>query len=229
MTIPKHLVIFPDGNGRWAKQKGLPEIFGYKKGYENMVKFCLACNKRGIKTLTIFGFTTENWLRGSKGVNFLLKLLEKKLISDLKKYAKREDVQKLGVHVRVIGQKEKLPESLRRIIEHIEEMTKNNSSLFLNLAISYGGKWDILQAVKRIIKDKIPAEKIEENLFESYLSTAGLPNPDFIIRTGGDMRLSNFALWQSARSELYFTPKMWPAFTEKDLDQALAEFSRRKS
>ena len=129
--------------------------------------------------------------------------------------------------MRVIGQREPLPKSLREAIVKTEGATKNNSSLFLNLAISYGGRWDILNAVKKIIHSGVSAEEVNEKLFESYLSTAGLPNPDLIIRVGGEMRMSNFVLWQAAYSELYFCPKLWPDFTEQDLDTAFEEFDKR--
>ena len=128
----------------------------------------------------------------------------------------------------MIGQKERLPEDAKKAIEVAEKATENNTNLHLNLAISYGGKWDILNAVKKIIDDKIPSEKIDETLFESYLSTAGLPSPDLIIRAGGEMRLSNFVLWQAAYSELYFSPKLWPDFTSHDFDLAMEEFSNRQ-
>ena len=227
MKVPQHVVLFPDGNGRWVKQNKLPLLAGYKKGYENLVDFCYWCKNREVKVLTVFGFTTKNWSRPQKFLNLLFKLLEKKLVINIEKYLKSDELQKLGVRVRIIGQKERLPKSLQKLIGTVEEATKNNSNLFLNLAIGYGGRWDILQAVKKIVQDKIPAEKIDEKLFESYLSTFGLPDPDFIIRTGGDMRLSNFALWQSASTELYFTQKLWPDFTEQDLDIAFAEFNKR--
>ena len=135
--------------------------------------------------------------------------------------------KKIGVRIRVIGQKEKLSKLLQKEIAKMEEATKNNKKLYLNLCVSYGGKWDILQAAKKIAEEKIPAKKINEKLFSKYLSMAGLPDPDFIIRTGGDRRLSNFALWQSAYSELYFSPKFWPDFNEQDLDIALENFSKR--
>lgn len=221
MQIPKHIVLFPDGNRRWAKQKGIASLEGHKKGYENLMDFSEWCKNRGVKVLTAFGFSTENWNRAKEEVDYLMRLLEAGLIENLKKDDKE------GVKVRVIGQKERLPESLQKAIERVENETKNNDKLFLNLAISYGGKWDILQAVKKIVEEKIPAEKIDEELFESYLSTASLPSPDFIIRVGGEKRLSNFVLWQAAYSELYFCPKFWPDFTEQDLNEALAEFDRR--
>ncbi len=219
--IPQHIVLFPDGNRRWAKQKGIASLDGHMQGYKNLVDFSEWCKNRGVKALTAFGFSTENWSRSEEEVNYLMKLLEKCLVDNLEKY--NQD----GVRVRIIGQKERLPESLQKVIKTTEESTVKNSSLNLNLAISYGGKWDILQAVKKIIEEKIPAEKIDEKLFENYLSTNGLPAPDLIIRAGGEMRLSNFVLWQAAYSELYFSPKLWPDFTEQDLDLALEEFNRR--
>jgi len=222
MNIPKHIVLFPDGNRRWARQKGLNTLEGHKQGYNNLLDFSEWCKNRGVKALTAFGFSTENWNRSPEEVAYLMKLLEDCLVDNIKKY--QED----GVRVRVIGQKERLPKSLQKAIEKAEEATKKNSSLFLNLAISYGGRWDIVNATKKIIEEGVPPEKIDEKLFESYLSTAGLPDPDFIIRAGGEMRMSNFVLWQGAYSELYFSPKFWPDFAEQDLDQALAEFDRRQ-
>ena len=174
-----------------------------------------------MKVLTAFGFSTENWNRSKEEVSYLMKLLESCLADNLEKYKKDQ------VRVRVIGQKDRLPEPLQNAINTVENETKNNSKLFLNLAISYGGKWDILQAVKKIIKNKVPADKVDEKLFESYLSTAGLPTPDLVIRAGGEKRMSNFVIWQTAYSELYFSPKLWPDFTEQDLDLALEEFDRR--
>ena len=221
MNIPNHIVLFPDGNRRWAKQKGLASLLGHQKGYENLLDFSEWCKNRGVKVLTAFGFSTENWNRSKEEVNYLMRLLENCLVDNLDKYAKD------NVRVRVIGQKEKLPELLQNAIKKTEEATANNSSLFLNLAISYGGKWDILNAFKNIVKEGTEPDKIDEKLFENHLSTAGLPAPDFIIRAGGEMRMSNFVLWQAAYSELYFSPKLWPDFTEQDLDTALAEFDRR--
>lgn len=222
MNVPNHIVLFPDGNRRWAKQKGLASLLGHRNGYENLLDFSEWCKNRGVKTLTAFGFSTENWNRSKEEVDYLMKLLEDGLISNLAKYDKE------GVRVRVIGQRDRLPKSLQEAIKKTEEATKNNSKLFLNFAISYGGKWDILNAVKNIVKEGIDPDKIDEKLFEDHLSTAGLPAPDFIIRAGGEMRMSNFVLWQAAYSELYFSPKLWPEFTEQDLDTALAEFDRRQ-
>jgi undecaprenyl diphosphate synthase len=221
MHIPQHIVLFPDGNRRWAKEKGLNSLEGHKKGYENLLDFSNWCKDRGVKVLTAFGFSTENWNRTEEEVSYLMKLLENGLVNNLGKDKKD------GVKVKVIGQKERLPQSLQDAIKRVEEETKDNTNLHLNLAISYGGKWDILNAVKNIVKEGIEVDKIDEKLFEDHLSTAGLPNPDFIIRAGGEMRMSNFVLWQAAYSELYFCPKFWPDFTEQDLDIALTEFDRR--
>jgi undecaprenyl diphosphate synthase len=219
--IPQHIVLFPDGNRRWAKQRGINTLEGHKQGYNNLLDFSEWCKKKGVKVLTAFGFSTEIWNRSKEEVNYLMKLLESCLIDNLAKYDRD------GVRVRVIGQRDRLPKSLQEAIKKTEEATKNNSNLFLNLAISYGGKWDILNAVKKIVKEGIPVEEIDEKLLENHLSTAGLPDPDLIIRAGGEMRMSNFVLWQAAYSELYFSPKFWPDFTEQDLDIALTEFDKR--
>ena len=221
MNIPQHIVLFPDGNRRWARQRGIHTLEGHKQGYNNLLDFAEWCKNREVKVLTAFGFSTENWNRTAEEVDYLMKLLESCLLDNSAKYDKD------GVRVKVIGQRERLPKSLQEAIEKTEEATKNNTNLFLNLAISYGGKWDILNAIKNIVKEGIRADQIDEKLFESHLSTAGLFMPDFIIRAGGEMRMSNFVLWQAAYSELYFSPKFWPDFTEQDLDIALAEFDRR--
>ncbi len=221
--IPYHIVLFPDGNRRWAKERGLPTLQGHWQGYQNLLKFCRWCQKKGVKVVTAFGFSTENWNRSKREVSYLMKLLEKG-ISD-KSHIK--DLQKYQVKVKIIGQKKKLPESLQKAIIRIEDLTKNNKELQLNLAISYGGRWDITQAVQKIVRKKIPASKITVGLIDQHLSTAGLPDPDLIIRAGGEQRLSNFVLWQGAYSELYFPKKYWPAFTEKDLGKALREYGRR--
>lgn len=220
--IPQHIVLFPDGNRRWAKKRGLPSLKGHQQGYKNLLDFGNWCRTRGVKVLTAFGFSTENWKRSKQEVNYLMKLLEMGLLQSLKEF------QKDGVRVKIIGEREKLPKSLKKAIDVIEDATKHNKKLHLNLAVSYGGKWDILNAVKQIVKEKVPAEKINEAMMDSYLSTAGLPAPDLIIRAGGEMRLSNFVLWQAAYSELYFSDKLWPDFNEKDLDIAFKEFDKRQ-
>lgn len=218
---PQHIVLFPDGNRRWAKNKGMASFKGHEQGYKNLLDFGNWCRDRDVKVLTAFGFSTENWKRSKQEVNYLMKLLEVGLLQSLSKF--QED----GVKVKIIGERERLPKSLMKAIEVVESATKDNKKLHLNLAVSYGGRWDILDAFKKIIKEKIPVEKINEVMFDNYLSTAGLPAPDLIIRPGGEKRLSNFVLWQAAYSELYFSDKLWPDFKEKDLDLAFEEFDRR--
>ncbi len=222
MNIPQHIVLFLDGNRRWAKNKGIDSLKGHYQGYKNIIDICEWCKNRGVRVLTAFGFSTENWNRSESEVNYLMGLLEKGLYESLGKF-KKDDVK-----VKIIGQKERLPKSLQSIIKTVESETEGNKTLHLNLAVSYGGRWDILNAVKKIAEEKVPVENITEELFESYVSTAGLPNPDFVIRPGGEMRLSNFLLWQIAYSELYFSPKLWPDFTKEDMDLALEEFDRRQ-
>ena len=221
--IPTHLGIIIDGNRRWAKKRGLPTLIGHKKGLDKVKKVGEWCKKRGIKILTFYTFSTENWNRSKKEVSYLMKLLggafSKKNIREL---------NKKKIKLQVIGQKERLPKSLQNRIKEAEELTKNNKEGVLNLAISYGGRPEIIQAVKNIIKKKISADRISEEVINQNLWTAGLPYPDFIIRTGGEQRLSNFLIWQSAYSEFYFTKKYWPEFNEEDLDKALFDFSRRQ-
>lgn len=221
MNIPKHIVLFPDGNRRWAKQQQITSLEGHMQGYRNLTDFTEWCKKRGVKILTAFGFSTENWNRSEEEVNYLMKLLEKGLLESLERFHKN------NVKVRIIGQKDRLPQPLKEAIKKVEEATKDYTDFCLNLAISYGGKWDIVEATRKIIEEKIPAEKIDEALFENHLSTSGLDMPDLVIRAGGEMRLSNFVLWQAAYAELYFSPKMWPDFTEGDLDIAIEEFDKR--
>jgi len=221
MNIPQHIVLFPDGNRRWAKGRGLKTLEGHTKGYDNLVTFAADCQDRGVKVLTAFGFSTENWKRSPEEVAYLMRLLEKGLFQLLDKFKTR------NIRLRVIGQKDRLPDSLKKAVDIVEEETKNNTGFVLNLAISYGGKWDILQAVQKAIKNGVSATDIDEKSFETLLSTSGLPDPDLVIRAGGEMRLSNFVLWQAAYAELYFSPKMWPDFAKEDFDVALAEFDRR--
>jgi len=222
--VPYHLGLITDGNRRWARKRGLPPLAGHTAGRKNFRRILLHCEKRGIKVLTVYGFSTENWKRSETEVKFLMKLFEEGL-SD------KGDIGKLhkeGVRIKIIGQRNRLPHSLQKVIEKIENLTKDNKKFHLNLAVSYGGQWDICNAVQKIIKDKIPTEKITKDLISDYLSTADLPPPDLIIRAGGERRLSNFLLWQSAYSELYFSEKLWPAFSKEDLDKALEEYAGRE-
>lgn len=226
--IPRHIVLFPDGNRRWARERGLDIIEGHRAGYEKLIQFCEWCKKRGVQVLTAFGFSTENWNRPMREVKYLMKLLEEGLRENFSKKSKKKEIADLGVKVRVIGQKERLPQSLQKTIFEVEEYTKDNENFFLNLAISYGGRWDIVQATRKIIETGVDPRILNEELFAQYLSTNGLPEPDLVIRAGGEKRFSNFLLWQCAYSELYFCSKYWPDFTEKDLDEALTEYAHRQ-
>lgn len=221
MNIPKHIVLFPDGNRRWALQNNLSVTEGYLVGKNKFNDFFGWCKKRGVKFITVFGFSSENWKRPQEQVNFLMNIFEKYLEEGI------DDFNKEGVKVVIIGQKHKLSEKLQQVVEKVEKSTENNHQMQINLAVSYGGKWDIIQAIQRIIKDGVDPSKINEETFDNYLSTAGLPDPDLVIRAGGEMRLSNFLLWQAAYSELYFSDKLWPDFTENDLDLAILEFNKR--
>ncbi len=215
----RHLGIILDGNRRWAREKGLPAFEGHKKGLEKVKKVIQWCKERGVETLTLFVFSTENWKRPKIEVNYIMGLAKKALSTDLK------EVSKQGIKVRVIGQREKLPKAVRMVIKRAEESTKKNKKMTLNFALSYGGRGEIVQAVKNIIKKKTPVSKITEDLISKNLWTTDL---DLIIRTGKEQRISNFLIWQAAYSELYFFKKYWPDFSKRDLDKALLEYVRRQ-
>jgi undecaprenyl diphosphate synthase len=221
--IPKHLGIIIDGNRRWAKQKGLLTFNGHYSGREKVRKIGRWCKERGIKILTIYGFSTENWKRSKIEVNYLMKLINESLSGDCLK-----EMQEDKIKIQIIGLRQRLPKFLQKTIEKAEELTKNNKAMLFNLALNYGGRMEIVEAIKKIILKKIPLKEITEELVAENLWTKGLPAPDLIIRTAGEQRLSNFLTWQSAYSELYFTQKYWPDFEEKDLDEALEEYDRRQ-
>lgn len=221
--IPYHLGIIIDGNRRWARKRGLLTLEGHRRGLDKVGKVGEWCRKRGIKILTLYIFSTENWNRSKKEVSYLMKLFARALSKK-----KIEELLQKGIKLQVIGQKERLPQFLQKKIKEAERLTKNNKEGILNLAISYGGRSEIISAVKNIIEKKIPAQKITEDLISKNLWTTGLPYPDLIIRTGGEQRLSNFLTWQSAYSEFYFTKKYWPEFTEKDLNRALNGYGHRQ-
>jgi len=217
--IPFHLGIILDGNRRWAKERELPPFEGHKKGIQKVKEMARWCKNRGVKILTLFVFSTENWKRPEKEVNFLMRLASRFFNENIKELAKEK------VKIRAIGQLEKLPKSLQKSIKKAEESTKNNKEMTLNFALSYGGRTEIVEAMKKILKKKIPLEKITEDTISQNLWTSDL---DLIIRTGKEQRLSNFLIWQAAYSELYFCPKYWPDFNEKDLEEAFEDFRTRK-
>ncbi len=216
-----HLGIIVDGNRRWAKKNKKPSIFGHKKGLDNVRELTKYIFSKGVKFITLYLFSTENWNRSKTEVSYLMKLFENSL--------SKKNIQELNdknIRVKIIGQKEKLSKKLQKKIEWVEKETKNNKKGQLNLCISYGGRPEIIQAIKKIIKEG--ASEITEKLVSDNLWTAGTPDPDLIIRTSGEQRLSNFLTWQSAYSELYFPNKYWPEFTKKDIDKALEEYDKRQ-
>jgi len=219
--LPKHIGIMIDGNRRWARKKKLPAFLGHKRGIERVVEIIDYAAKRGIKTLTLYGFSTENWKRSKKEVDYLMDLFTR----FARKYAYH--FKKKGIQFRHIGGLEELPEDLQKEIKEAQKLTKNNKKMVLNIALNYGGRDEMVRAIKKIVRKKISSEKINEKVIMNYLDTAGLPDTDFIIRTSGEMRLSNFLPFQGAYAELYFPKICWPDFTKKQFDLAIKEFQRR--
>jgi undecaprenyl diphosphate synthase len=218
---PRHVAIIMDGNGRWAKARGLPRTEGHRAGTENLRRILKACVEFGVEILTIYAFSTENWNRPRAEVRMLMRILESVIDREL------QELHESGVQIRHIGEIERIEPRLQRKIREACEFTKNNTRLILNVAFNYGGRDEIVQAVRRIVADKVPLEQIDEDLISSYMYTRDLPDPDLIIRTSGEMRTSNFLTWQGTYSEYYFTPKYWPEFDKEELRKALDEYARR--
>jgi len=219
--LPTHIAIVPDGNGRWAEQRGLPRLEGHRAGSENMRIIVEHLNKYHIKYVTLYGFSTENWSRPEDEVNGLFQILGDRIAKDVPK------LKRMRVRLRHIGRLGELPEQLQKTMIEAVESTKNNTGMTLNLAFNYGGRGEILEAAQRLVAEGIPPEKIDEELFNNYLYTAGSPDVDMLIRTGDELRLSNFLLWQTAYSEYYFTEVLWPDFGKEDVDKALLAYSQR--
>jgi len=212
-----------DGNRRWAKKNNLPTLEGHRRGYDKIKKVGKWCKEKGVKILTVWGFSTENWLRSKKEVEYLMRIF--KLALSKKEIAW---INKENIRLRIIGQKERFSKDIQKLMAEAERETKNNTGGILNLALSYGGRAELLEAVKKIAKDNIPAANITEKLISDNLWTAGQKDPDLIIRTSGERRTSGFLLWQSVYSELYFCKKFWPDFEEKDLDEAFLDYASRE-
>jgi len=210
-----------DGNGRWAKQRRLPRLMGHRAGTENTRRVLRACGEFGIEMVTLYGFSTENWQRPKNEVVGLFSIFENAVDREV------PELHRNGVRLRHLGRTEGLPERLINKIESATELTKDNDRLTLNLAFNYGGRAEIVDATRRIIAEGIDPAAIDEELFASYLYTAGLPDLDLFIRTGGEMRLSNFLLWQTAYAEYYTTPTYWPDFDEAELEKALIAYGQR--
>ena len=220
--VPVHVGIIMDGNGRWAQEQGRRRTYGHRAGVENIRRVLQASVRFGIQILTLYAFSTENWNRPRAEVNVLLNLLARALENEV------PELHKNGVRVNHIGRLERIPERLRRGVLNAIELTKSNDRLLLNVAFNYGGRTEVLDAVKRIIEDGIRPEALTEEVFERYLYTAGQPDPDLIIRTAGELRISNFLLWQGAYAEYYAAPVYWPDFDEAELYEALVEYNRRE-
>jgi undecaprenyl diphosphate synthase len=211
-----------DGNGRWAQQRGLSRQQGHRAGTENIRRIIQAFGERGVEVLTLYAFSTENWARPRREVNALMRLIPRVIERELK------ELHENGVRLVHVGDLEPLDERLRAKVLDAIELTKNNDRMTVALAFNYGGRAEIVEAMRRIAADAVPAERIDEALVASYLYTAGLPELDLLIRTAGDMRISNFLLWQAAYAELYFTPTLWPDFDEAEIERALDAYAQRE-
>ncbi|MCK4910217.1 MAG: isoprenyl transferase [Thermodesulfovibrionales bacterium] len=219
--IPKHVGFIMDGNGRWAKQRGLPRIEGHRRGAERARQLIRDADSLGIKAVTLYTFSMENWHRPKKEVGLLMKLLGGYLKKEL------ETLMEENVRFRAIGETWRLPDYIKDLIRTYEETTAENTGLTLVTAMSYGGRNEIIRAVRKAIESGMAADEVTEESFDALMDTAGVPHPDLIIRTSGEMRMSNFLTWQSAYSELYFTPTLWPDFTKDELARALEEYQHR--
>lgn len=225
MRVPNHIAIILDGNGRWAKSKGMPRNYGHTQGAKNVELICEEAYKMGVQYLTVYAFSTENWSRPADEVDALMKLLRNYLKTCLK------TAKKNNMCVRIIGDKTRLDEDLQEKIRTLEEASADNTGLHFQVALNYGSQDEMLRAMNRIRKDmangKIADGPITKELFESYLDTAGIPEPDLLIRTSGEQRLSNFLLWQLAYSEFYFTEVHWPDFSKEELQKAIDAYNQR--
>ena len=225
MKIPQHIAIILDGNGRWAKSKGMPRNYGHAQGSKNVEKICETAYKMGVKYLTVYAFSTENWSRPKSEVNALMTLLRNYMKTCLK------TAEKNRMKVRVLGEKSRLDEDIRLRIDELEEATKNNDGLNFQIALNYGSRDEIIRAVRHLADDYkdgiISKEEITEEKFETYLDTHGIPDPDLLIRTSGELRLSNYLLWQLAYTEFYFTDVFWPDFTKQELEKAIEYYNSR--
>jgi undecaprenyl diphosphate synthase len=219
--LPHHVAMIMDGNGRWALSRGLPRLAGHKAGTENLRRVIRASVEFGIKYLTIYAFSTENWGRPPEEVKGLMYILEDVIDKEL------AELNKEGVQLRHIGRLERLAPSLQEKVLHAVELTKNNDRLILNVAFNYGGRDEIVNAIQNIMKDGVAPEEVTDELVSRYLYTAGVPDPDLIIRTSGELRVSNFLIWQAAYSEWYVTPTYWPDFNKEEYRRAIETFAGR--
>lgn len=225
MNVPHHIAIIMDGNGRWAKKRGLPRTIGHREGVKRIKEIVREAKKLGVKILTIFAFSTENWNRSKNEIKFLFQYLNI-FLKNYKKELMRKDIR-----LKAIGRRDRIDKNSIRQVEVVEELTKDNKSFIFNIALDYGGRWDITEAARGIVSDYqnklISKEAINEDFFEQYLSLGGLASPDLLIRTSGEQRISNFLLWDLAYTELYFPQKYWPDFNVMELEKAIEVYSQR--
>ncbi len=221
-NIPTHVAIIMDGNGRWARKRGLPRFYGHKKGVDSIRNIVRASAEFGIKYLTLYVFSSENWERPKSEVDRLMRLLQESLIKE------EPELNKNNVKVRAIGQVERLPEGVRKNLNYMIQKTANNTGLVLVLALSYGGRNEIIDAIKKLGNKEKDLSKITSEEFGKYLYDPEIPDPDLMIRTAGEKRFSNYLLWQSAYAEFYYTEALWPDFDKKELLKAIEDYSHRK-
>ncbi len=221
-TVPAHAAIIMDGNGRWAEQRGLERRAGHQEGARRVRDIAAACIDHGVAVLTIYAFSTENWDRPVDEVSFLMDLIPERL------EAERSTIFEQRVRVRVLGEVETLPLIDRVAVQDIVRQTAHHDALDLNIAFNYGGRAEIMRALRKLIREGVHPDDVTESLISSAMYTAGQPDPDLLIRTGGDQRSSNFLVWQSIYSEFYFTPTLWPDFTRAEFERALADFATRR-
>jgi undecaprenyl diphosphate synthase len=222
-VIPSHIAIIMDGNGRWAQNRYLPRVEGHRRGAEVVRKILIACKERGVKHLTLFAFSSENWRRPPSEVTLLMKLFKVMLEREVSK------MHAAGIRFRVIGDLSRFDDSMVKMIHESEKLTKNNTEITLTVAANYGGRWDILQAMRKLALERPEClTDIQEEDLRPYLCMADAPEPDLFIRTGGEQRVSNFLLWQLAYTEYYFTDTLWPAFDGEELDKAIASYQSRE-
>lgn len=219
--VPRHVAVVMDGNGRWARSRYMPRFFGHKAGVDALVRAVNLFADRGVQYLSVFAFSSENWKRPSEEVSGLMSLVLVAVSKYLGKLAKD------GVRIRIVGDRSTVSDKLREAWEQAEALTRDNTRITLAVAFNYGGRWDMVQAARRAVAEGLPPEQVDERWLSQHMALSFAPDPDLFIRTGGEMRISNFMLWQSAYAEFYFTDCLWPDFGAEEIDRALAAFAQR--
>ncbi len=220
-AVPRHVALVMDGNGRWARKRYMPRFFGHKQGVDALVRTVNSFADRGVEYLTVFAFSSENWKRPTEEVSGLMSLVLVAVSKYLTKMARD------GVRIRIVGDRSAVSDKLRQAWEHAEKLTEKNTRITLAVAFNYGGRWDVVQACRRAIAEGLKPEQVDEAWLSRHMALSFAPDPDLFIRTGGEMRISNFLLWQAAYAELFFTDCLWPDFGEAEIDAALAAYARR--